>query len=149
MPPSRVLRQESSTRPRCHLTRESGRAPARPRSTYQTTLTSRSSWLPAPPYPHPPPQLNQLLLAAIAPVALLLPSFPLQMKTSNFQPKLNSWTVIPACSSGSSLAPGNPLRLWCLLSAPHSGITTLGCGTTSTTRYPHTFQEAYSYVHFF
>lgn len=97
--------------------------------------------------PQPPPQLNQLLLAAITPITLLLPNFPLQIKTSNFQPKLNSWTVLPDRSSGSSLAPGNPLHSWCLLSAPHSGITMLGSSTASTTPYLHTLQGAYSYLH--
>ena len=147
MPPSTLPRQESNTTLRRYLTRESGRAIAHPRSTYQTTLISRSSRLPPPPYPHPPPQLHQLLLAAIAPITLLLPNFPLQIKTSNFQPKLNSRTVIPACSSGSSVAPGNPLHQWCLLSAPHSGITILGFSTASTTCHLHTLQGAYSYLH--
>ena len=126
LPPSMLLCQEPNSMPRCDLTLRPGG------HSHQTTCTSRSRWLPPPPHPLPPPQL--------------LPSFPPQMKTSNFQPKLNSWTIIPACSSGSSPAPGNALHQCSLLSAPHSGITRFSFPTTSTTHHLHTLQGAYSYL---
>lgn len=74
---------KSQTQP-CGITlpvRQGGHSPA------LRAQVSRSSWLPPPSYPHLPPRLHQLLLAAIPPTTLLLPSFHLQIKTYIFELK--------------------------------------------------------------